>query len=241
MYFQWWRKCTYRLRKKKRKMVLGFKGTDEFIELKQSIEDSNKVVTLFCNAMNNLSVEIKGDLDLQIATLSIIKVYQHAGIVKNFTEYLGHEENHCRDIDTDHAERTGRANEVLCNAGLLDQNLIDKANKPHWLYASMIIDHDSIVDNIKSSSLYRILEAYPAGTMLKDISGHFWVHRTRAAITRHRFITVDDQENYYMQKYLLNIPVSPRYKPSAMPRLNVGSCECHMLTPINPSPVLVIN
>ena len=60
----------------KRKMVnctLGFKGTDEFIERKQSIEDSNKVVTLFCNAINNLSVEIKGDLDLQIATLSIIK------------------------------------------------------------------------------------------------------------------------------------------------------------------------
>ena len=46
----------------------------------------------------------------------------------------------------------------------------------------MIIDHDGIADNIKSSSLYRMLEAYPAGTMLKDISGHFWVRRARAAI-----------------------------------------------------------
>ena len=188
---------------------LGFKGIDEFIELKQSIEDSKKVVALFCDAMNNLSVEIKGDLDLQTAILTIIKkVYQHAGIVKSFIEYLGYEENHHKDIDTDNAESTARANEVLCNAGLLDYNLIDKANKPHWLYESLIIDHDGIGDNIKSSSLYRMLEAYPAGTMLKDISGHFWVCRARAAITRHRFITVDDQENYYMQKYLLSIPVS---------------------------------
>ena len=53
-------------------------------------------------------------------------MYQYAGIVKSFTEYLGHEDNHCRDIDTDHTERTARANEVLCNAGLLDHNLIDK-------------------------------------------------------------------------------------------------------------------
>ena len=214
MYFQWWRKCTYseqcKAKKNEKKdgstVTLGFKGTDEFIELKQSIEDNKKVVTLFCDALNNLSVEIKGDLDLQIAALSIINnVYQHAGIVKSFTEYLGHEEYHCRDIDSDHAESNARANEILCNAGLLDHNLIDKANKPHWLYGNMIIDHDGIVDNIKS----RMLKAYPAGTMLKDISGHFWVRRTRAAITRHRFITVDDQENYYMQKYLLSIPVSP--------------------------------
>ena len=38
---------------------------------------------MFCDALNNLSVEIKGDRDLQIAALSIIKnVYQHTGIVK---------------------------------------------------------------------------------------------------------------------------------------------------------------
>ena len=54
-----------------------------------------------------------------------------------------------------------------------------------------------------------MLEMFPAGTMLKDNTGNFWVRRARAAVTRHRFITVDDQENYYMQKYLLNIPVTP--------------------------------
>ena len=39
----------------------------------------------------------------------------------------------------------------------------------------MIIDHDGIADNIKSSSLCRML-------VLKDISGHFWVRRARAGI-----------------------------------------------------------
>ena len=72
----------------------------------------------------------------------------------------------------------------------------------------MMIHHDGI-ESITTSSLYNMLETYPAGTMLKDTNGNFWVRRARAAITRHRFITVDDQENYYMQKYLLSIPVSP--------------------------------
>ena len=51
---------------------------------------------------------------------------------------------------------------------------------------------------------------YPAGAMLKDVTGNYWVRRAKAAITHHRFITVDDQENYYMQKYLLNIPITPK-------------------------------
>ena len=54
-----------------------------------------------------------------------------------------------------------------------------------------------------------MFEMYPAGSMLKDIIGNFWICRAKAAITRHRFITMDDQENYYMQKYLLNVPLSP--------------------------------
>ena len=77
---------------------LGFKGTDEFIELKQSIKDSENVVALFVDRLNNLSKEIKDEFDLQIAALSIIKSsYQHAGIVNNFSEYLGYDENHCRE------------------------------------------------------------------------------------------------------------------------------------------------
>ena len=82
----------------------------------------------------------------------------------------------------------------------------------------MVCDND--IDNAASSSLYKMLEAYPVGTMLKDITGHFWVCRAWAAITRHRFITVDDQEKCYMQKYLLKIPFYPNddvivYPPSS--------------------------
>ena len=54
-----------------------------------------------------------------------------------------------------------------------------------------------------------MLEKFPAGTMLKNIAGNYWIRRAKAAITHHRFITVDEQENYYMQKYLINIPVTP--------------------------------
>ena len=54
-----------------------------------------------------------------------------------------------------------------------------------------------------------MFEMYPAGTMLKDINGNFWIQRAKAAITRHRFITMDDQENYYTQKYLFNVPLPP--------------------------------
>ena len=124
---------------------------------------------------------------------------------------LGFDENHY--INTDKFEtvsdpqKNARAKEILSDAGLLDHSMIHKANKPHWLHDKLMIDGDSI-DNISSLSLYKMLEVYPAGTMLKDNNGDYWVRRARAAITRHRFITVDDQENYYMQKYLVKVPLT---------------------------------
>ena len=89
----------------------------------------------------------------------------------------------------------------------MEPSLIDKANKPHWLHAKLIECYND--EHIIDSPLCKMLEMFPAGTMLKDNAGNYWVRRARAAVTRHRFITVDDQENYYMQKYLLNIPVTP--------------------------------
>ena len=155
---------------------------------------------MFSDRLKRLSHMIKDELNLRIASLSVIKAaYRHAGIVKCFIEYLESKENRCSDNEkiASNADSNTRANKILDNAGLLDHSLIDKANKPHWLYANLMICDDDI-DNVASSSLYKMLETYPAGTMLKDITGHFWVRRARAAVTRHRFITVDDQEKYYM-------------------------------------------
>ena len=116
---------------------------------------------------------------------------------------LGYDENLCSETDN-----TVRTNEILNNAELIDASLISKANKPHWLHANLMT-YDNDIVSITSSPLYKMLDTYPPGTMLKDKTGHFWVRRARAAVTRHRFITVDDHENYYMQKYLLKVPVTP--------------------------------
>jgi len=71
-------------------------------------------------------------------------------------------------IDTDNIARVSR---TLNNARFLDASLIDNANKPHWLYAKLI------TYDMTLKSLYKMLESYPAGTMLKDTTGHFWVCR----------------------------------------------------------------
>ena len=86
----------------------------------------------------------------------------------------------------------------------METSLVDKANKPHWLHAKLLQHYDD--ENVCTSPLYKMFEMHPTGTMLKDINGNFWIRRAKAA---HRFITMDDQENYYMQKYLLNVLLSP--------------------------------
>ena len=226
MYFQWWRKSTYSEQCKAEKEEskgnsapsVGYKGIDEFIELKESIQDGSTVVTLFKERLENLTDVIKHESNLQRTALSIIKSqYQHVGIVKCFTKYLlalGYDET----IHSDN-NNNGKSFVILNNAGLLESSLIDKANKPHWLHAKLLEWYGDDV-NITGSPLYKMLETYPAGTMLKDGAGSFWIRRARASVTRHRFITVDDQENYYMQKYLLTTPVTPNDDISTHPPLS---------------------
>ena len=60
-----------------------------------------------------------------------------------------------------------------------------------------------------SFPLYTILATYPPDSMLVDTNGTYWVRRATTAVTRHRYITVEDQEAYYEQKYLLTIPLTP--------------------------------
>lgn len=47
--------------------------------------------------------------------------------------------------------------------------------------------------------------------MLIDKQGHYWVRRSKMCIVRCRFINPagDEQERFYEQKYLLNVPISP--------------------------------
>ena len=51
---------------------------------------------------------------------------------------------------------------------------------------------------------------YKPGQMVLDQQGRYWVRRAKMCITRYRFISPvgDEQEKFYEQKYLLNVPIS---------------------------------
>ena len=80
MYFQWWRKSTYSEQCKAEKgeskgssPTIGFKGTDELVELKQSIQDRKNVIAIFKERLVNLTDKLKDKTVLQNAALLIIR------------------------------------------------------------------------------------------------------------------------------------------------------------------------
>ena len=94
---------------------------------------------------------------------------------------------------------------ILKDIGLFDSST-NRPKKLHWLHTKLLQTYSN--DEIQSSAIYGILERYPPGSMLADSNGTYWVRRANAAVTRHRFITIDDQETYYEQKYLLTVPLT---------------------------------
>jgi len=94
---------------------------------------------------------------------------------------------------------------VLQDVGLMDTS--SKPQKLHWLHAKLLHTHNN--DEILSSPLNAMLETYPPGSMLVVTDGTYWIRRATAAVTRHQFITVEDQEAYHEQKYLLTVPLTP--------------------------------
>ena len=106
---------------------------------------------------------IENDPNLQNAALIVIKEkYTHSGIIKCLTEYLkslGYKENCSND-----QEINENCVEVLKDAGLLESSQIHRASKPHWLHDKILQNYDD--ENISSSPLYKMLEMYPAGSMV---------------------------------------------------------------------------
>ena len=51
---------------------------------------------------------------------------------------------------------------------------------------------------------------YKPGQMLVNQQGQYWIRRAKMCITRYRFINPvgDDQQKFYKQKYILNVPIS---------------------------------
>ena len=156
--------------------------------------------------------QLEIDSSLYPAVLSILtKTFEESDILTVCTNYFVELSNgdHVSDDITEDDITT--ATNMLADAGLLDSTFIVNANERlHWLHTKLLQKYSE--EEITNCPLYSMLEMYPPGTMLPDSNGTFWVRRARAAITRHRFISLDDQETYYEQKYLLNIPLSPKDK-----------------------------
>ena len=207
MYFQWWCKANYSEQCKGEKAIekgsiplIGYKGTDEYQELKVSITNLN-------NKLEKLIDELKGKSYLCSSLQSVVNnIFQNSNILtvfkKVFNESLNGSDHEADEIDKN---KISEANIVLQDIGLLDG--CNRPEKLHWLHTKLLETHNN--DEILSSPLYAILEAYPPGSMLGDTDGAYWVRRATAAVTRHRFITVEDQEAYYEQKYLLTVPLTP--------------------------------
>ena len=200
MYFQWWHKSTYSEQCKAEKregnsistLTVGFKGVNEYIELKQSIKARTAAVKLFKDRLDNIHDKFKDQHNLQKVALLVIKdTHKHPGNIKCFSEYL-QGLGYCED-KIDEGNNGTKCIEILTNAGLLEPTLIDKANKPHWLHAKVLEScDDEGITTLPLYKMFEMFEMYPPGTMLKDVTGNYWVCRARAAITHHRFITLDD-------------------------------------------------
>ena len=64
--------------------------------------------------------------------------------------------------------------------------------------------------NPPSETLEQILTRYKPGQMLLDQQGRYWVRRTKMRITRYHFVNPgEEQDKFYEQKYMLNVPLSP--------------------------------
>ena len=82
-----------------------------------------------------------------------------------------------------------------------DPSLINRLTTHHWLMCLS-----------PREELASLLTTYPPGTMLIDLNDQHWIRRSKMIVTRHRFISSvgDDQEQYYQQKFLLTVALTPK-------------------------------
>ena len=215
-FYQWWRRAANTEQAKAVKAVrkgetpsLGYRGVDEFEELQSSVQDKIDVVSDFRDSLVNLNDRLD-DVHIQHATLAAVRAhYKHSGIVTAMEDYLLQQFDYTYDAARDQLipEVYEDACDLVQQVGVLERDLTDRANKYHWLHLNLLKSHNE--SDIPSSPLYKMLETFSAGSMLADINGHYWVRRATACVTRYRFINVStkEQEAYYEQKYLLNVPL----------------------------------
>ena len=216
MYFQWWRKCSYSEQTKGEKATekglnpcINCKGVDEFEELKASVDYRATVLLELSGKLEKLADALKDRKFLCRAVMMVLsKAYSNATIVTAFKDILvdlGYNDSVAINEVSD--DDITEATSLLTDIDLLNSKVLKQPTKLHWLHSKLLQKFNN--SEIRTSPLYSMLSNYPAGSMLADTNGDCWIRRASAAVTRHRFITIEDQELYYEQKYLLTVPLSP--------------------------------
>ena len=215
MYFQWWRKANGGEQFKGENCIenglipsVGYKGTDEFEELKISLQNRNDLIVELKNKLDVLVGNLVGNDDNVISGVnSVLGNVLCKDILEVCTEHLT-KAGYCSILcDSVSDEDITKAKTLLNDAKLLEKDFVAKLSiKPNWLHKSLLMHNKE--NEIKETPLYLMLQSYPPGTMLSDTVGNYWIRRARACVTRHRFISLDDQEAFYQQKYMLKVPLS---------------------------------
>ena len=210
MYFQWWRKANGGEQSKGENCVkkgvapsVGYKGIDEFDELILSMQNRS-----------DLMVELSAKLDVLVDNLNSSDSSVTSGIVIVLGNVLSDDilgvckkhlaENGYGDIlcDSVSDDDITKATTLINNAELLDDEFVAKFKvKLHWLHKKLLMCNEE--NEITVTPLYIMLQAHPPGSMLMDTDGNYWIRRARACVTRHRFISLDDQEAFYEQIMIL--------------------------------------
>jgi len=164
--------------------TVGYKGTDEFEELKLSIQNRkdpiNELNTKLDVLIDNL---VDGEPNVVTAVIMALENVLSNDILqacKIHFEKNGYRGILCNDITDDDIDK---ATALLNNAELAEDELVAKFHgKLHWLNEKLLMS-----DELTETPLYKMLQAYPPGSMLIDTVGSFWIQRAHACVTRHRF------------------------------------------------------
>ena len=165
-YFQWWRKSTYNEQLKGEKSVekglvpaMGYKGVDEFEELKASMVNLE-------SKLERLNDELKSKSHLCSAVQSIMSASaEHDSTAVVIKQNL---KNICNNMELE--SNSSETELAECNAILRDIGIFNcKTNRPeklHWLHIKLLQAHDN--DEIPSTPMYIMLENHPPGSMVPD-------------------------------------------------------------------------
>ena len=210
-FFKWWRKSSTDENKKGE--AQSEEGDVPHLRSRTTNDDFAEFVLaqqIKTDAINRLALALQAVrnemIDDGVCVMILLRCIRYEGYsmtvhneVTNFFESEG-----CSIIPDDYrplsCEDIVFGGAMIGQVLLQDPKLLSDLESNHWLMAT----------NPPGEALQHILTRYKPGEMLLDQQGRYWVRRAKMCITRYRFINPlgDEQDKFYEQKYLLNVPIS---------------------------------